>query len=206
MRYVIALSLALALGACSKSEEQPAASSPPPEPGKKIQPAPSTTPAPAPKPSVGAPKPAPATPATGAEVTQSPSALEAAYISNPDFNARVETIYKLADVGSPESIGSLGRLFHMEKDSDLKTEILDSLFDIEGQDDSKVALLAAGASTDQPKEVRESAIDALEDVKPALAIPILKALVGDPDPEISEAAKAALETVQDEQANPAQPN
>ena len=196
---VSSLGLAVMLAGCSKSEPE--------------------TPAPAPAPKTEAKKPAQMPPPTSPTVTppttafkslpkvtdegeENVPALENAYISTPDFTARVEAIYRLADVGSPEAISSLGRLFQMEKDPDLKTEILDSLFDIDGHDQLKAALLAAGAGTDQPKEVRQSAVDGLEDIKPEIAIPILRALTSDQDEEIRESAKDAIEMLQDMQSMP----
>jgi HEAT repeat protein len=196
--------VAMMVAACSKSEENP-----PPEP--PVTPARSEPSKPAPsaaKPSeTSAPKStavAPTAPAPASDAAQVAATLENAYISNPDFNSRVEQIYKLTDAGTPEAIASLGRLFHMEKDNDLKVEILDSLFDIDGQDERKAALLSAGAGADQPKEVRESAIDGLEDIEPKYALPILQALLGDPDEDIRDAAKDAIETLQSQQATPSQ--
>lgn len=128
------------------------------------------------------------------------SALEASYVAKPEFTDRVQIIYKLSDAGTPDAIYALGRLFHAEKDPDLKVEIMDSLFDIDGQDDKKVALLAAGAGPDQPKDVRESAIDGLGDVDAQYALPILKPLANDPDEEIREQAKDAIEQFATEDA------
>lgn len=183
------------LAACSKQEPS---SSPPPEPPPTVsQPAPVS-------PSPAAPTARPpatvtntgATPARSSNPAEEAAALERQYISNPDFSARVETIYKLTDAGTPEAIASLGRLFQMEKDNDLKTEILDSLFDIDGQDNNKAAILAFAVSSTQPKEVRESAIDALEDIDAKYALPILQGLLADPDEEIRDAAKDAIEMLQ----------
>jgi len=193
--------LAMVLRAsCSKEEAPPASVEKPP--ARKVEPA---TPAPEPAapasvkpaalPTATAPAPAPAP--TGGDLPQA-AALESSYVSNPDFTARVDSIYKLTDLGTPEAIASLGRLFHAEKDTELKTEILDALFDIDGQDERKIAILAAGAGADQPKEVRQSAIDALEDGEAKYARPILQSLVSDPDADISEAAKDALESLQED--------
>jgi predicted small lipoprotein YifL len=124
--------------------------------------------------------------------------LETEYINKPDFSERVRIIYKLSDSGTPEALASLGRIFHMEKDPDLKVEVLDSLFDIDGQDQSKAALLAQGAGPDQDRDVRESAIDGLTDIDPRIALPILQAMVNDPDPEIRELVRDAIEQVQAE--------
>lgn len=199
----LTISLAALLSACAPKEE------PQQETPAATDSAPRAKPAPAISTSTPATPKATVPPPMSKQADQggeSVSAMENAYVSNPDFSARVETIYKLADTGTPAAISSLGRLFHMERDPDLKTEILDSLFDIDGQDEAKAALLAAGAGADQPKEVRQSAIDGLEDVKPEVALPILRALTGDPDEEIRESARDSIEMLQEQQANPAQPN
>lgn len=204
------LAVALLITACTKTEEQPpappqssSATSDSDKPSAPAATVPSSKPAAPVAPTVtSAPStPAPAPSGSSAQVAAS---LETAYITNPEFSARVETIYKLTDAGTPEAITSLGRLFHMEKDPDLKTEILDSLFDVDGQDERKAALLSAGAGADQPKEVRMSAIDGLEDVDAKYALPILQALTSDPDEEIRDAAKDAIEMLQAE-PSPAQP-
>ncbi len=186
---------AAVLAACSKQEKT---STPPPEPPPTMsQPAPVAPPpaSPTAKPSATATNTGP-TPARSANPAEEAAALERQYISNPDFSSRVETIYKLTDAGTPEAIASLGRLFQMEKDNDLKTEILDSLFDIDGQDNNKAAILAFAVTSGQPKEVRESAIDALEDIDAKYALPILQGLLADPDEEIRDAAKDAIEMLQ----------
>jgi hypothetical protein len=203
----MAAGLAVIVSACSKSEETPAPTLP--EPSAKSEPAKTSStiaPAPSEPAAKSAPPPqpfAPATPMPAGSAAQVAATLENAYITNPDFNSRVEQIYKLTDAGTPQAIASLGRLFHMERDNDLKTEILDSLFDIDGQDERKAALFAAGAGADQPKEVRQSAIDGLEDIEPKYALPILQALVGDPDEDIRDAAKDAIEMLQAQQPTPA---
>jgi hypothetical protein len=204
-----ALAVALLFTACSKSEElPPPPPSPSPEKSESSKPSPSTATVPSPKPAATvAPSVTSVPSTTAAAPTGTPSqvadALETVYIANPDFTARVDTIYKLTDEGTPEAIASLGRLFHAEKDPDLKTEILDSLFDVDGQDERKAALLSAGAGADQAKEVRLSAIDGLEDVDAKYALPILQALASDPDEEIRDAAKDAIEMLQPVQ--PTQP-
>jgi HEAT repeat protein len=138
------------------------------------------------------PQPNPSTP----QSLQAVSSLESDYRSNTDFSSRVDVVYKLSDIGTSEALATLGRLFHLETDNDLRVEILDSLFDIDGLDDKKIAILAAGAGADQVKDVREAAIDGLTDVDPQRAIPILQALLSDPDEEIRDAAKDAIEQLQ----------
>ena len=126
--------------------------------------------------------------------------LEKHYLANPDFTERVQGIFQLSDLGTPEALSVLGRLFQKEQDPDLRIQVLNSLFDIEGQDDKKTALLAAGAATNQPKEVREAAIDALGDIEAKRALPILQALLNDPDEDLREHAKDVIEQLQSQEA------
>ena len=207
--FVPTLGAALILAACSKQEPQPEQK---PEPPKPV----ATKGADAPKPVIATPPavsstakpPEPPAPAvqtpiqSSAEPVPQAAQLERSYVTNPDFSARVQLIYQLSDLDSTEAIASLGRIFQLEKDPDLRVEVLDALYDIEGNDDKKAAILAAGAAADQPKEVRESAIDALSDIDPKKALPILQALVSDRDEEIREAAKDAIEQIQSDMANP----
>ena len=202
--FIPMLAAAVVFSSCSKQEAQPESSKPAQTnttagavPAEPSRPGVSTTNAqpPAPPPSRAAAKPETGT-------AQSAAQLEQSYASNPDFPKRVEIIYKLSDLATPQSVAVLGRLFQAEKDPDLRTEVLDSLYDIEGLDDKKAVVLAAGASADQPQEVRESAIDGLTDIDPKTALPILQGLLNDPNPEIREAAKDALDQVQEAMKNP----
>lgn len=193
---------------CSKHEDEPPAVVPPtptkaasPAAGGSVTPKPANQGVkPASKPVLTKPAVPRPTPLSPVEAAREIAALESAYVANPDFGNRVETIYKIADHDSPESITALGRIFQQEKDPDLKTEVLDSLFDIDGQDDRKVAILTAAAGADQPKDVRESAIDALGDIEPKFAVPILQSLTNDSDEEIRDAAKDQIEQLQAEAA------
>jgi len=139
-------------------------------------------------------------PADGAEPAPTPAELEKSYLTNPDFTERVQVIFQLSDLGSAESLVVLGRVFHKEQDPDLRIQILNSLFDIEGQDDKKAVLLAAGAATNQPKEVRDAAIDALGDLEAKRALPILQAMLDDADEDIREHAKDTIEQIQTQDA------
>lgn len=200
---VATLSALVLTGCGQKAEEE--APLPPPQPKKVERPkeTPTVAVTPAVKPPVvvpANPKPAPA-PFPPKLIPQAPPEESVAQIVNgyqnkTDYSERVQQIYKLSDIGSAEAIVALGRLFQAEKDNDLKIEILDSMFDIDGLEDRKAALLGAGASADQPKEVRESAIDGLTDLDPKFSIPILNALVSDPDEDIRELAKDSIDQLQ----------
>lgn len=218
IRRMMTVAALAALMACSKPEEPaaPAQESPAPAPAKKAEPVKSTKPA---SPTVAKPvAPKPVAPAisqttlrpaqppvfapepTPKEVLQQLNTLETAYTANPDFTKRVETLYKISDIGTPESVTVLGRLFQSERDPHLKTELVDSLADIDGLEDRKLAILTAAAGADQPKEVRETAIDGLGDLEAKYSLPILQALASDADEDIREQAKDMIEMVKAEEA------
>ena len=85
----------------------------------------------------------------------------------------------------------------MESDPELKTEVLSLLADIDNQDEQKIAILSVAVHADQPKEVREAAIDAITDLEsPQRGLAILQSLANDPDSEIRDDVKDAIEQVQ----------
>ena len=196
------LALAIAAGCGPKEEELP------PAPVKSTikkaappAPVPAGTPTPVAAPTVPVTPPAP----TAAEILQkAEEAVKFAkvYESTNDYNTRVDAIYRISDLNTAEAIATLGAIFQKEKEVDLKVEVVDSLFDFDGLDDQKVAILAAAAAPNQEQEVREAAIEALTDVEPRKAMPIVQGLVNDSNAEIRDAAKDALEQLQDALNNP----
>jgi HEAT repeat protein len=211
LNWMAVVAGALLLVGCSKPPSQgtspvtPAAAQPTPAPAPVVSaPVPAVS---APAPAVGA---AAATPSTegvvippsalaqdtqNAEAAQQIADMELAYHSSTDFSTRIDAMYRISDLNSADAVSALGRLFDFEKDPELKTEILDALSDVEGQDAGKVAILAAAAGTDQAKDVRQSAIDGLTNIDPQRALPILQGMVTDSDSDISDAAKDAVEQV-----------
>ena len=189
---------------CSKTEEATPAPVPP-APNKTERPKDTTSiPASSPvvkpvtqKPSAGLPATAKA---DGEETTPTAPELEKTYLANPDFTERVQVIFQLSDLGSADALATLGRLFQKEQDPDLRVQVLNSLFDIEGHDDKKAALLAAGVATNQPKDVRDAAIDALGDIDAKRAVPILQSLLSDADEDLREHAKDIIEQLQTQDA------
>ena len=129
--------------------------------------------------------------ATEASQEDSPAQLvgqvkqfEADYQGTADYQKRVVIIYNLSSVESPETIDAIGRLFLNEKDKDLKIELVNSLLDIEGENDKKLAILGTAIHADQPKEVRLGAIDGMGDTEDKRAIQVLQTLLTDPDEDI----------------------
>jgi len=126
--------------------------------------------------------------------------LEKQYLANPEFTDRVQTIFQLSNLGSPEAVSVLGRLFQKEPDPDLRLQVLNLLFNIEGQDANKATLLTAGIATNQTKEVREAAVNALGSVDAKFAMPILQVLLNDVDEDVRERAKDTIELLQTQEA------
>jgi len=201
---VVAGLTAMVWTGCSKTEETTPAAVPPAP--KKTERSKDTTSIPVPPPVV---KPVPqktaaglpeTAKADGEEATPTAPELEKTYLANPDFTERVQVIFQLSDLGSADALATLGRLFQKEQDPDLRVQVLNSLFDIEGHDDKKAALLAAGVATNQPKDVRDAAIDALGDIEAKRAVPILQSLLSDADEDLREHAKDVIEQLQTQDA------
>jgi type IV secretory pathway VirB10-like protein len=192
--FVAALAVAtLAATGCSKKESEPP---PPPSVTTTIQkPQP-----PPPLPAVVNPPP-PEASATTPPVTDDEDAaqvkkLESDYQNTQDFQKRVVILYDLSSTESPGTIDAIARLFLNEKDQELKVELINSLMDIDGQKDKKLAILSSAVRGDQPKDVRLEAIDGMADVEDKRAIQILQLFANDPDEEIRDAVKDTIEQLQ----------
>jgi len=123
--------------------------------------------------------------------------LETDYMAKTEFADKVETLYKISDLATGEAMDTLTRLFLQEKDTDMKTQIIDAMGDIEGFKEKKLALLTTAIKADQPQDVRESAINALGDIEDSRVIPILQSLSGDPNEDIRSEAEDAIKLLQD---------
>ena len=127
--------------------------------------------------------------------------MERDYYNTPDFQKRVVIIYNLTSVESPAAIDAVNRLFLNEQDTELKVELVNSLSDIDGENDKKLTILTGAIRPDQPKDVRLEAIDALADTEDTRAIQVLQGLANDPDEEIRDAVQDAIEQLQTDTAD-----
>lgn len=207
-RIQLVFAAALAVGTlvaagCSKKEpEQPPA---PATISKTV-----TPPTPAPTPATPDVKPAPVSPSAAASETNGPAGeeqtpaqlaaqvkqMESDYQNATDFQKRVVIIYDLSAIDSPDTIDAIGRLFLKEKDQELKTELINSLTDIDGQNDKKLAILSSAMRADQPKDVRLEAIDGMSDLDDKRGIQVLQGFANDPDEEVREAIHDTIEQLQ----------
>jgi HEAT repeat protein len=126
--------------------------------------------------------------------------LEKDYLTSTNRDARLDIMMDIAENSSAETVKTLTRLFEAETDPDLKIDLLDSLLGIEGFVDEKLIMLTMGARQGLPNEIRQSAIDGLIDLDDRRVIPVLNGLLNDPDEEIREGAKDALEMIQSQPA------
>ena len=208
--FVIGMaSVVLIAAGCSKKQSETTSPPPPPEPTRaeksEAPPPAQLTPPPsaAVKPTTSAktPVPSPVVPPaaqeeTPAQLVAQVKQLESDYYNTPDFQKRVVIIYNLSSVESPATIDAVSRLFFNEQDTELKVELVNSLTDIEGENDKKLTILSGAIRSDQPKDVRLEAIDALADTEDKRAIQVLQGLLNDSDEEIREAAQDAIEQLQ----------
>jgi hypothetical protein len=142
---------------------------------------------------------------TGAEIEPDPEAapkplpvLEKNYFATTNHEERLDIVMDIADTPSAESVKALTRLFSAEKDPELKIDLLDSLLAIDGFKEEKLEMLKLGVNPSLPMEVRQSAIDGLIDLDDPRVIAVFNGLLNDPEEDVREAAKDALEMLQPE--------
>ena len=123
--------------------------------------------------------------------------LENEYQNTSDFQKRVTIIYELSsNDDAADVVDSLAHLFLNEKDQELKIELVNSLTDVDGQNDKKLAILSAALRADQPKEVRLEAIDGMGDAQDKRGIQILQGFLNDPDEDVKQSAQDTIEQLQ----------
>lgn len=142
---------------------------------------------------------------TGADLEPDPEAapkplpvLEKNYLATTNQEERLDILMDIADTPSGDSVKTLTRLFSAEKDPELKIDLLDSLLAIDGFKDEKLEMLKLGVNASLPIEVRQSAIDGLIDLDDPRVIAVFNGLLNDPEEDVREAAKDALEMLQPE--------
>jgi len=119
------------------------------------------------------------------------------YQNADDFQKRVTLIYELSsNDDAPDVVDALAHLFLNEKDEELKVELVDSLGDVDGQNDKKLAILNTALRSDQPKEVRLKAIDGMGDTQDKRAIQLLQGYLNDSDEDVKENAQDTIEQLQ----------
>jgi len=142
--------------------------------------------------------------ATGESPSQTASSLQQKFFNTENINERREIVFALGDLNNAEAMAVLGTLFQNERDEKLKLDILATIEQLEVPDANKVSIVIAATRPEQPQEVRETAIDVLADLEDPAVLPMLQMLTSDPNAEIRQIAKEALEDIAepDEEASP----
>ena len=122
--------------------------------------------------------------------------LESNYAATTNRDTRLDIMMDIAETPGAETVRTLARLLETETDTDLKVDLIDSLLGIEGHTEEKLAMLTQGARSGLPKEVRLSAVDGLIELNDPRTVAVFNGMLNDPDEEIREAAKDALEMIQ----------
>lgn len=138
----------------------------------------------------------PALPPARAEKAAQVASWEKSYRSATGFDDRFEAAIQIGQVGTPEAVLALARLFREERDKDLRVELVNALIGIGGCKEERLEFLKLALPPEQPAEVREAAIDGLVDLEDARALPLLRGLFDDPDPAIRTLARQSHELVE----------
>jgi HEAT repeat protein len=131
----------------------------------------------------------------GEPPSQTAGSLQQKFFNTENPNERRETVFALGELNSAEATAVLGTLFQNERNEKLKLDILATIEQMEVADAHKVSIMIAAARPEQPQEVRETAIDILADLDDPAVFPMLQMLTSDPNAEIRQAAKDALDDI-----------
>jgi len=134
---------------------------------------------------------------TQAELATQLKQLVNEYDNTADFQKRVTLIYEISgNDDAPDVVDALAHLFLNEQDQELKIELVNSLGDVDGQNDKKLAILSSALRPDQPREVRQEAVDAMGDLQDKRGIQILQSYSNDPDPDLKDTVQDTIDQLQ----------
>jgi HEAT repeat protein len=192
--------------ACSKPAESPSADR---EPNLELR-KPVATPENEPAPTIVPPAAADRsleqpTPGADESPAQTAASLRQKFLNAQDANERTAILQALGELENAEAVAVLGFLFQNERDEELKLDMLATLEQMEVANAPKMPIVAAALRPEQPQSVREAAIDALVDLDEPGALQMLQSLTTDPNPEIRDAAKDALQSALETKQRPPAP-
>jgi hypothetical protein len=114
------------------------------------------------------------------------------YFATNDADERAEIITTLQGMTVPEAAQTISRIIPSESDPDLKAQLIGVLADAEASVELKLNTFAPLVREGQQADVRQAAIDALDQIDDPQAIPIWQSLLNDKDEEIRASAEDAL--------------
>lgn len=133
---------------------------------------------------------------TPAQLAARVKGLEARYAKATGIQERIELIYDLVSVDSPEKVDAIGRIFASETNQKLKIELINSLSNIEGENRKKLAILTDGVGNKQTNSVRIRVAAAIVELSDKRGVPLLKGMLGDSDKGVRQSAEDGLEQLQ----------
>lgn len=186
--------LSAAVFLLSACERKPA-SAPPPIPAKPVVAQAPIVANPPAVPSPAAPLPIQA-PAGGEEIKADPATLAQRFRGAGEPEDRSAIVGDLWALDTPAAVETIRQLFLSEKEQDVKVDMVAGLTESQSPRtrESRLALIASALAPNQPKDVREVAAQVLVEIEDPRVINLLQQYSQDPDPEIREAMRDALET------------
>jgi HEAT repeat protein len=127
------------------------------------------------------------------DTPQGAARLQRGYFATMDADRRMEIITGLQQMSVPEAIQAVAQIIRGETDPDLKTQLISVYSDSEATPEQKLATFAPLILPGQPDEVREAALNALDEVDDPRAIPVLQGLLNDPNEDYRQMAADAIE-------------
>lgn len=115
---------------------------------------------------------------------------------------RSEFVAELWELNTPEAIEILRQQFFVERDPDVRADILSGVVDDPkpATREGRFSLLSAALAPNQPADVRSIAVNLLADYDDPRAVALLQNLIQDPNEDVREAAKDAIETQREKNA------
>jgi hypothetical protein len=129
------------------------------------------------------------TPASQQKVAE----LRNAYAAAADPDRKTEILFEIGDIDTPTAGRALSQMLLAEPSPEFRARLLMVLSDVALPDADKLPALMQFIGPEQPAEVRENAIEALDNIDDPRAIPLWQRLLGDPDEDVRETAGAAIE-------------
>lgn len=108
-------------------------------------------------------------------------------------------VSELWEIGTPEAVEILRQQFHIERDTDVKADIITGLVGEQKLETREVrfGILASALAPTQPADVRLVALELAGEFEDARAVALLQNLLQDRDEEVREAAQDAIELLRE---------
>lgn len=133
-------------------------------------------------------------PAAAAETPEEIASLQQKFLNARNSDERQDIVHEIGELNTTQAMAVLGRLLQIEREADVKLDILGTIEGMEVENATKISILAGAVRPEQPEDVREFAIDALANLDEPGAVQILQGLTNDRNSAIRDAAKEALQS------------